>query len=214
MAHIIYFDIETVSGKRSYTDLSESMQLLRDKKCFSWITPEKSSSDLYTEKAWIYAEFGKIVCISCGYYTSEHEFITQSFFWDDEVKLLSDFFSFLVQSGDVVLCGHNSKEFDIPYVCRRALIGWLILPGVLQLRDKKPREIAHKDTMELWKFGDYKNYTSLALLCELFWIPTSKDDINGSEVGRVYWEENDLDRIVVYCEKDIIATAQLYQKLR
>ncbi len=214
MAHIIYFDIETVSGQKSYSELSESLQKLWDKKCVSWLKDDITTVQLYTEKAAIFAEFGKIVCISCGYYTPEREFVIQSFADDDEHQLLSEFFSFLEQYPSAVLCGHNIKEFDIPYVCRRGLIQGLSLPSLLQLRDKKPWDIQHRDTMEMRKFGDYKNYTSLALLCEIFNIQTPKDDIDGSQVGKVYREEHDLDRIVTYCEKDIWATAQLYQKLR
>ncbi|AKH32588.1 putative 3'-5' exonuclease related to the exonuclease domain of PolB [candidate division SR1 bacterium Aalborg_AAW-1] len=214
MANIIYFDIETVSGCPSYTDLSDQMKKLWDKKCLSWLTDDVTVESLYIDKAGIFAEFGKIVCISCGYYTPEREFISQSFAGQDEHQLLSEFFAFLEQYPSALLCGHNIKEFDIPYTCRRGMIQGLTLPAMLNMRDKKPREIPHKDTMEMRKFGDYKAYTSLALLCEIFGIHTPKDDIDGSQVGRVFWEQGDIDRIVTYCEKDVWATAQLYQKIR
>lgn len=136
-----------------------------------------------------------------------------SFFGHDEKSLLQDFFGLLDRYPNAVLCGHNSKEFDIPYCCRRATIHGIAFPPQLRIRGKKPREIDHIDTLELRKFGDYKNYTSLALLCEIFQIPTSKDDIDGSDVGRVYREEDDLNRIVSYCEKDVVAAAQLYKKM-
>lgn len=214
MANIIYFDIETVSWCPSYTDLSDQMKKLWDKKCLSWLTDDVTVESLYIDKAGIFAEFGKIVCISCGYYTPEREFISQSFAGKDEHQLLSEFFTFLEQYPSALLCGHNIKEFDIPYTCRRWIIQGLKLPTMLNMRDKKPREIGHKDTMEMRKFGDYKAYTSLALLCEVFGIHTPKDDIDGSQVGRVFWEQWDIDRIVTYCEKDVWATAQLYQKIR
>lgn len=214
MQKIIFFDIETVSGVSSYDQLSESLQHLRDKKSQSWITESLSSADLYTQKAWIYAEFGKIICIVCGYYNASGDFVTRSFASDDERHLLSDFFHFLSEYPQYILCGHNAKEFDMPYTCRRWIIYWLTLPSQLSLRDKKPREIPHKDTMEMWKFGDYKAYTSLALLCEILDIDTPKDDIDGSQVSTVYRQNHDLDRIVQYCIKDVIATAKVYEKLQ
>lgn len=214
MQKIIFFDIETVSGVSSYDQLSESMQHLRDKKSQSWITESLSSADLYTEKAWIYAEFGKIICIVCGYYNTSGEFVTRSFASDDEQSLLSEFFSFLSTYPQYILCGHNAKEFDIPYTCRRGLIHELVLPPQLCIQNKKSREIPHKDTMEMWKFGDYKAYTSLALLCEILSIETPKDDIDGSQVSSVYRQDHDLDRIVHYCIKDVIATAKVYEKLQ
>jgi DNA polymerase elongation subunit (family B) len=123
------------------------------------------------------------------------------------------FFNMIVPLSTYVLCGHNAKEFDIPYVCRRAMVHGLSLPSQLMMRDKKPREIVHKDTMEMRKFGDYKSYTSLALLCEILDIPTPKDDIDGSQVSSVYWDDHNIDRIVHYCKKDVVATAKVYQKL-
>ena len=214
MEKIIFFDIETVSGVSSYDQLSPAMQHLWDKKSQSWITESLWSAELYSQKAWIYAEFGKIICIVCGYYNQSWDIVTKSFASDDEKHLLSEFFSFLSAYPQYILCGHNAKEFDIPYTCRRWIIHWLQLPAQLSIRDKKPREIAHKDTMEMWKFWDYKPYTSLALLCEILWIETPKDDIDGSQVSIVYRQDHDLDRITQYCIKDVIATAKVYQKLQ
>lgn len=214
MQKVIFFDIETVSGEASYRDLSPAMQYLWDKKSQSRITESLSSVDLYIQKAWIYAEFGKIICVVCWYYNVNGEFVTRSFASDDERHLLSEFFHFLSEYPQYILCGHNAKEFDIPYTCRRGIIQWLSLPLQLSLRDKKPWEIPHKDTMEMWRFWDYKAYTSLALLCEILGIDTPKDDIDGSQVSSVYRNDHDLDRIVHYCIKDVIATAQVYAKLQ
>ena len=214
MQNIMFFDIETVSGVSSYEQLSPAMQHLWDKKSQSRITETLWSSELYSQKAGIYAEFGKIICIVCWYYNNNNELITKSFASDDEYTLLSEFFALLSQYPQYILCGHNAKEFDIPYTCRRWVIHRLILPPQLSIRDKKPREIAHKDTMEMWKFGDYKAYTSLALLCEILGIDTPKDDIDGSQVSTVYRQDHDLDRIVQYCIKDVIATARVYEKLQ
>lgn len=215
MSSIIFFDIETVSGVSSYDELSDAMKHLRDKKAEYRHKETGLSSDvLFEQKAWIYAEFGKVVCIVAGYHKDGGVFGLQSFAGDDERQLLKDFFDFLAQHPQAILCGHNVKEFDIPYVCRRWLVHGLALPSLLNTQWLKPREVQHRDTMEMWKFGDYKSYTSLALLCELFGIETSKDDIDGSQVSQVYRQDHDLDRIVHYCKKDVVATARVYEKLK
>lgn len=174
---------------------------------------DQTPEELY-ERAGIYAEFGKIICISAGFILNEQARI-KSFFGDDEYDLLSRFGQLLADKFDPehhYLCAHNGKEFDFPYLCRRMLIHGLPLPPILNIRGNKPWEIKHLDTMELWKFGDFKSYTSLELLTAIFDIPTPKDDINGSEVQRVYWEDKDLARIVHYCQKDVIAIIQLYRR--
>ena len=214
MQKIIFFDIETVSGMSSYHELSVHMKKFWDKKSQLWVTDSLSSSQLYSDKAWIYPEFGKIVCVVCGYYDVNGEFIMKSFSSHNENDILVDFFDFLSHYSQYILCGHNIKEFDIPYVCRRWIIHGLKLPLQLSIKDKKPREILNKDTMEIWKFGDYKTYTSLSLLCEILGIDTPKDDIDWSQVNSVYRQDNDLDRILHYCIKDVIATAKVYQKLQ
>jgi DNA polymerase elongation subunit (family B) len=176
-------------------------------------TPEE-----YYQRAGIWAEFGKIVCISVGVFTKGKENIglrVKSFAGHNEKELLINFSALLFsQPANLVLVAHNGKEFDYPYICRRLLINGLPFPPQLQLAGKKPWEIIHLDTMELWKFGDYKNYTSLNLLTAIFDIPTPKDDIDGSMVGHVYWNENQLDRICIYCQKDVVATAQLIRRYR
>ena len=172
---------------------------------------------VYKELGGIQAEFGKIVCISVGMVkesTTGKTIRVKSFAHDDEYTLLSQFKRLLedhYKSG--VLCGHNAKEFDFPYLCRRMIIHGISLPKILNIAGKKPWEINHIDTMELWKFGDYKAYTSLALLCHIFEIPTPKDDISGADVARVYYEDQDLARIAKYCEKDVVALIQVYLKL-
>ncbi|MEG0189110.1 MAG: ribonuclease H-like domain-containing protein, partial [Algoriella sp.] len=139
------------------------------------------------------------------------------FYGHDEKKLLEDFNSMLVENffkPDHILCAHNGKEFDFPYIARRMLINQIEIPTILQLFGKKPWEIQHLDTMELWKFGDYKNYTSLDLLANIFEIPTPKDDIDGSQVARVYYDENNIERIKDYCEKDVITLINVFRKMR
>ena len=217
---ILFLDIETVPQAYQFEQLDDKSRALFEAKNRFQISPEKSIEQIFDERGGILAEFGKIVCISVGmlHEGSQGKSIRlKSFYHDDEETLLKQFKRLLEDHYNTpyhVLCGHNSKEFDIPYICRRMLINGLALPNILQISGKKPWEINHIDTMELWKFGDYKSYTSLSLLCHVMGIPTPKDDISGADVARVYYEENDLQRIMVYCEKDVGALIQLYLRLQ
>ncbi|OQA02290.1 MAG: putative 3'-5' exonuclease related to the exonuclease domain of PolB [Bacteroidetes bacterium ADurb.Bin408] len=221
---IIFLDIETVPLFSEYEKMPDRFKKLWDKKAEQLnmnksdiITPEK----MY-ERAGIYAEFGRIICISVAYVSEENgiKYIKGKSFADpDEKILLSGFAQMLSRYNtlngkitDKVLCAHNGKEFDFPYISRRMLINGIKIPDILNTAGKKPWEVNHLDTMELWKFGDYKNYTSLNLLTAVFDIPTPKDDIDGSEVAKVYWEDKNLDRIVTYCQKDVVAIIQLFLK--
>ncbi len=214
LENILFLDIETIPQYQVYKNLDETTRILWDKKS-KFIAKEEQSSEEVYERAGIYSEFGKIICISVGYiYKEQGEifFKIKSYYGDNEKNLLSDFNQMINQfekNNDRLLCAHNGKEFDFPYIARRTLINGLKLPKLLDIAGKKPWEIKHLDTMELWKFGDYKNYTSLELLTNIFNIPTPKDDINGSEVAKVYYEEKNIERIVKYCEKDVLAVAQL-----
>lgn len=215
--NILFLDIETVPEIPSYNDLDDATKTLWDKKANKIRRSEVEDHEELYSKAGIYAEFGKIVCISCGFVTPDHKIRIKSFASDVEKELLLKFKTLLnssYSSSDKILCAHNGKEFDFPYIARRMLINDIMLPDILQIAGKKPWEIRHLDTLELWKFGDYKNYTSLALLTKVFKIPTPKDDISGADVHQVYWEEKNLDRIVKYCQKDVIAIIQLFQKFR
>ncbi|MFK7806906.1 MAG: ribonuclease H-like domain-containing protein [Saprospiraceae bacterium] len=225
---VLFLDIETVSGEKSYEDLSDTFKDLWAIKCKSILRqydepiPEEQVIALYPEKAGIFAEFGKIVCISVGLVyrdatTRELGVRLKSFASDDEAELLKDFSKLVEQYYNNInthyLCGHNMKEFDMPYISRRMVVNQLPMPNAVNVTGKKPWETKNfLDTLTLWKFGDYKAYTSLKLLMGLFGLPSPKDDIDGSEVGRVYWEENDLDRIARYCEKDVLAVVQLLLK--
>ncbi|MCZ4695907.1 3'-5' exonuclease [Ancylomarina euxinus] len=216
---LLFVDIETVSGEADFDKVSPKLQDLWEKKSNYFRSEEQTASDVYP-RAGIYAEFGKIVCISTGVIVKKGDgkhFIVKSYYGHDEKQLLADFREMLdrfCSKPRKNLCAHNGKEFDFPYIARRMLINGLKLPNALNIAGKKPWEIRFIDTMELWKFGDYKHYTSLALLCEVFNIPTPKDDIDGSMVGQVYWGEDDLERIAIYCEKDILATAQLFLRYK
>lgn len=229
IANVLFLDIECVSGEPHYELLSDTFKGLWAIKARSVV--RKSEEELeeaeiaaaYKDRAAIFAEFGKIICISVGIVVRDKEqrlsVRLKSFASEDERQLLSDFVELLQQYYSSpfkhFLCGHNIKEFDIPYICRRMIIHQMPLPPMLDLSGKKPWETKHLlDTMELWKFGDRKNYTSLKLLAAVLDFPSPKDDIDGSEVGRVFWEENDLDRISLYCEKDVLATVQLFLRYR
>lgn len=217
---VLFLDIETVPQTYRFPDLDENTRHLFEAKTRFMQNEEKSYEQLYNDRAGIYAEFGKIVCISVGFVreTSTGRTIRmKSFYHDDEETLLKQFKSLLEDHYNTpyhILCGHNAKEFDFPYICRRMLINGIKLPAILDIAGKKPWEISHLDTLELWKFGDYKAFTSLALLCHIFNIPTPKDDISGADVARVYYEENDLERIKVYCEKDVVALIQLFLRMK
>ncbi len=224
---ILFLDVECVSGKPVYDDLDETFQELwthKSKSILRKTTPEPTGEDIaqcYKEKAGIYAEFGKIICISVGLLTRDANkkpiVRLKSFANDDEATLLKEFCQLLDQHYNNpkfhYLCGHNIKEFDIPYICRRMVVNQIPSPTLLKLHGKKPWETKYLlDTLELWKFGDYKNYTSLKLLAATLGFPSPKDDIDGSDVGRIYWEEKELDRIAIYCEKDVLATIQLLMR--
>ncbi len=217
---ILFFDIETVPEYEKYSEMSEKKQELWTKKIKFQSNQENLTSEELYKSAGIYAEFGKIVCISVGFiYKKQNteKFRIKSYYGHDERKLIYNFNQLLnnhFNTHQHYLCGHNSKEFDIPYVARRSLINGLELPHLLDLAGKKPWEVKHIDTLDLWKFGDYKHYTSIALLAEIFNIPTPKDDIDGSMVADVYWKEKNLQRIVEYCQKDVLTVAQLFRKYK
>lgn len=208
---ILFLDIETVPMVSEYDQLPEPFKKLWDRKAGQLSrSPEETPEQLFG-RAGIYAEFGKIVCISVGY-VYNREFRIKSFYGEDELELLKEFAGMLnryYSQRDQLLCAHNGKEFDFPYMARRMLINGVKLPYILNIAGKKPWEIAHIDTMELWKFGDFKNYTSLELLAAVFGIPTPKDDIDGSQVASVFYQENDIERIMQYCQRDTLTVAQL-----
>jgi 3'-5' exonuclease len=215
-SNILFLDIETVSQYSDYQQLPQTWRELWDQKAgIINRGKEGETSESAYPRASIYAEFGKIVCISCGCIQEgegERKMVIRSYYGDDEKALLVSFSQLLQKwtAGDKSLCAHNGKEFDYPYICRRMIINGMEIPEPLKIAGRKPWEIRHLDTMELWKFGDYKNYTSLKLLAAVLGVPSPKDDIDGSMVYEVYWKNNDLQRIVTYCQKDVITLAQVY----
>lgn len=218
--NILFLDIETVSQYSTFGELPEDWKPLWTKKAEVLLrNREEATVESIYDRAGIYAEFGKVICISCGVLSGQGDnkkLILKSFFGEDEKQLLSNFCDMLskwTMEGNKFLCAHNGKEFDFPYLCRRMIINDVCMPSILGISGKKPWEINHLDTMELWKFGDYKNFTSLNLLAHVLGVPTPKDDIDGSMVGQVYWGEKNLQRIVHYCQKDVITVAQVYLRL-
>ena len=218
LENLLFLDIETVPETKYYSDLSEDKQKLWDSKSKYQRKEDYSPEDFY-DRAGIWAEFGKIICISVGYFTevnSVRRFRVTSFYGDEHGLLLE--FKALIETHfskpKDLLCAHNGKEFDFPYIARRMVIHKVSLPLKLNLFGKKPWEVPHLDTLELWKFGDFKHYTSLKLLTSVLGIPSPKDDIDGSEIFRVYYEEKNVERIVTYCQKDTIAVAQVILRLR
>lgn len=225
ISRVLFLDIETVSGQASFEQQHEDLQALWTRKANQLnrgSTEELSEEQVaidYKDKAAIYAEFGKIVCISVGAVHRDPDkklrIRLKSFASADEKELLQNFGQMLDQyynsPSKFYICGHNIKEFDVPYMCRRMLVQGLRFPNMLDIAGKKPWETKHLlDTMELWKFGDRKSFSSLKLLAATLGFPSPKDDIDGSQVGRVFWDDDDLDRIALYCEKDVLATAQLF----
>ena len=218
--NILFLDIETVPQHDGHENLPEEWKTLWDLKASNLIrNKENETPQSFYSRAGIYAEFGKIICISCGVLQGNggaKKLILKSFCGDDEKVLLIQFSEMLnkwCSDGNKSLCAHNGKEFDFPYLCRRLIINHLPIPDILKLSGKKPWDVPHLDTMELWKFGDYKNYTSLNLLAYTLGIPTPKDDIDGSRVHEVYWKEKNMTRIVSYCQKDVITVAQIYLRM-
>lgn len=210
---ILFLDIETVPSSSSFDKLDTVFQNLWDKKSKQFRTEDQSPSDVY-ERAGIYAEFGKIICISVGLIKEKNpvRFRLKSFYGDDEKALLTEFAVMLIKfskNREALLCAHNGREFDYPYTARRMIINNIAIPDILDNAGKKPWEVKLLDTLDLWKFGDYKSYTSLALLTSILGIASPKDDIDGSMVAGIYHNEHDIRRIVKYCEKDVLAVAQV-----
>lgn len=214
---LLLIDIETVPQAVDFSELSPENQLLFagkiSKTMPETITPEES----YKMRAGILAEFGKIICISTAYFYRDENnrpcLKMKSIYGDDEKELLTNFLQLLEKfqkhNSGFVFAGHNVKEFDIPYICRRLLINQLSLPGCLQIHGAKPWEIRMLDTLQWWRFGDYKHYTSLHLLASVLGIPTSKTDMDGSMVQDVYYKDKDLQRIVEYCQRDVVVVANI-----
>lgn len=219
---LLFMDIETVPLYADYDNLSETWKTLWQNKHRTFKDTEETEKETYESRAGIYAEFGKIICVSLGYFHREkgHKnsvFRVKSFYGDDEktiVENLAELFKNHFSDSDWQLCGHNIREFDIPYLCRRTLANGVQLPPALDVSGRKPWEMNIIDTMQQWRFGDFKNYTSLQLIAAALQIPSPKQDIEGKDVARVYWQENDLNRIKEYCQRDVVTVARILLKFK
>lgn len=219
---LLFIDIETVPQYASHNELSPSMKELWAIKHGFLRQESETPEEGYSKRAGVYAEFAKIICICVGYFridkeTKQRSFRIKTFAGDDEKQLLQEFTKLIDEKFDYDryhFCGHNIREFDIPFICRRLLINHLQFPNILDVSGKRPWEMFDVDTLQLWKFGDYKNYTSLKLLAEVLDVPTPKGDIEGKDVCRVYWEEKSLNRIVEYCQRDVVTVARLLLRFK
>lgn len=220
LRNILFIDIETVRTTERLDELAPRLQEAWQKKA-AWLGREdgRSAEELFEERAGIYAEFGRVVVIGMGIlHESEGEWVlrTKALSGDNEAQVLGAFNDVLARTNqdDLMLCAHNGKEFDFPYLSRRMRINQIPLPHALNISGKKPWEIQHIDTMEMWKFGDYRHYTSLDLLAALFNIESSKTVMDGSEVGKTFYTDRDLERIADYCLRDVEVTARLFLHLK
>lgn len=217
---ILFLDIETIPQYESFETCPEEVKKLWTRKAINLKHEPEESVEILYQRAGIYAEFGQIICISTGFVHKTNGVETlrvKSFYGHDEKALLNEFGNLLrnsFSSNDSRLCAHNGKEFDFPYMARRMVINGIQLPTILDIAGKKPWEVNFLDTMEMWKFGDFKSYTPLNLLTHVLGIPSPKDDIDGSQVWSVYWIEKDLERIMRYCEKDVEALANVYRRMK
>lgn len=224
LKHILFIDIETVPCVPDFHLLKDAMQtewLKKAKYQKNSVEEPMTGEELFFERAGIFSEFSKVVCISVGMFHPREGswgIRLKSLTNDDEKVLLNDFCvlitRFIKNHPNMQFCGHNIKEFDIPFLCRRMVINGMQLPECMQLSGKKPWEINHIDTLEMWRFGDYKHFTSLALLAAVLGIPSPKNDIDGSMVAQVYWHDRDLERIGRYCMQDVLTTVKVFLKLK
>ena len=229
LSHILFLDVETVSIHPNFDELDPRGKGLWQQKIgymarrddHEW--DEEDFAKSYGDKAAIYAEFGKVIVISAGIIGTVDQsgptLRIKSFYGHDEKDVLTQFSNVLEKNfndpNTHVLCGHNIREFDIPYLCRRMIINEVPLPGLFNLTGKKPWEIKYiADTLELWKYGDHKNYTALDLLAYTLGIPSPKENMDGSKVGHAYWQEGRLEEIKTYCERDVVTVAQVYLRLQ
>jgi DNA polymerase elongation subunit (family B) len=227
LENLLLIDIETVSEQATFNELNEVWKGLWEEKVHRSLPENVTAAEFYPQRAGVMAEFSKVVCISVGYFKRENNDIklrVKSFYGDDEKILLEEFITALqkmeMNNNKWSFTGHNIKEFDIPFICRRLLINHLPIPPFLDFQNMKPWETNMIDTFQYWRFGDYKHYTSLKLLAAALDVPSPKDDIDGSMVGEVYWSQNpeghqkSLERIVTYCQKDVVTTGNIILRFK
>lgn len=219
--NLFFLDIETVSCARDFNLLTDEWKELWNEKIAKSLPPDTTTEEYYPKRAAIFAEFGKVICISTGYLKKEKEgwkLRLKSFYSADEKEVLDSFIKMINQfnsnNSKWIFTGHNIKEFDIPFLSRRMLVNNLPIPASMDFQNMKPWDTPVLDTLHLWRFGDYKHYTSLKLLAATLGVPSPKDDIDGSKVGEVFWEENNLERIAVYCQKDVATVVNVLLRFK
>jgi DNA polymerase elongation subunit (family B) len=219
--NLFLIDIETVSCSENYELLTEEWKSLWAEKIYKALPDNTTPEEYYPKRAGIMAEFAKVVCISIGYMKKENgsmQLRVKSFYSEDEKEILNGFIQTVCQlqekNNKWCFTGHNIKEFDIPFLCRRILVNNISIPDCFNFQAMKPWDVPVVDTLHLWRFGDYKHYTSLKLLAATLGVPSPKDDIDGSKVGEVYWNEKDLKRIAIYCQKDVITVANVILRFK
>ena len=221
LENILLIDIETVPQYGSFNDMDDTWKELWEEKVQRTLPEDTTAADFYPLRAGVMAEFSKIVCISIGYFRKEGlalQLRIKSFYGDDEKKLLQEFLTVVHQleasNNSWSFTGHNIKEFDIPFICRRLVVNGIMIPPYLDFQNMKPWETNIVDTFQYWRFGDFKHYTSLKLLAAALGVPSPKDDIDGSMVGEVYWKEKNIQRIVTYCQKDVVTTGNIIMRFK
>ncbi len=221
LENFLIIDIETVSEQKDFDTLHTDWKKLWEEKVRHILPEDITAGEYYPQRAGVMAEFAKVVCISMAYFKKEstgYQLRVKSFAGHNEKELLQQFVQTVGQMEAIhnrwSFTGHNIKEFDIPFLCRRLLINSLAIPAYLDFQNMKPWETNMVDTFQYWRFGDYKNYTSLKLLAGALNVPSPKDDIDGSMVGGVYWQENDVERIATYCQKDVVTVANIILRFK
>jgi len=225
LENLFLIDIETVSEKEHFHFLDDIWKELWSEKINKSLPPGTTAEEYYPMRAAILAEFAKVVCISFGYFkknntnsADNYQLRIKSFCSENEKEILTRFVEtlnqFHNQNHQWVFAGHNIKEFDVPFLCRRMLVNGMTIPSYIDFQNMKPWDTPILDTLHLWRFGDYKHYTSLKLLAAALGVPSPKDDIDGSQVGHVYWKEKDLERIAIYCQKDVLTVANVILRFK
>lgn len=219
--NLFLIDIETVSCCENYELLTDDWKELWTEKIYKNLPDNTTPEEYYPKRAGIMAEFAKVVCISIGYIKKEDDIMQlriKSFYSEDEKEILEKFIETVCQmqtkNNNWCFTGHNIKEFDIPFLCRRILVNNICIPDCFNFQSMKPWDVPLLDTLHLWRFGDYKHYTSLKLLAATLGVPSPKDDIDGSQVGEVFWKEKDLKRISFYCQKDVATVANIILRFK
>lgn len=216
--NFLFMDIETARIQDKLTTNTELFKSWEYKRRKEGETLVKDLKKSFEHKAALYAEFGKVVCISIGKIVDE-KLVVQSYYGDDEKEVLEKIkkvlTAFYKKFPDLMLCGHSIIGFDIPFLMRRMIINGIQVPSFLDLTTSKPWTLSDDivDIAQIWKTTGFYG-ASLVNMSHAMGLPSPKEDIDGSMVSDTYYREKDgLKRIVKYCEQDVFATVNIVQKL-